>query len=208
MPPSGRGRHTERPGRPMRTGHEKTNRDTASRAPLGLLTLLLFFVLAFASSAQAASPFHPRTEALDVTSGLNHACGAAVDSKGDLYLSSAGTSQIKVYSPAHELLTTIADSNTPCGLALTTTGDLYVSEQATGNVVKLHPSEFPPTLATTYTETTIDASGKARGIAVDRSDNRLYVAEGTKVALYSSAGAFEANLGEGTLTEASGVAAY
>ncbi|MGE5282520.1 MAG: hypothetical protein ACM3N0_09425, partial [Chloroflexota bacterium] len=69
---------------------------------------MLFLLLLLTPSAQAI-PFHPRSEALDV-GGLNHACGAATDSQGDLYLSSAGTSEIKVYDPEHNLLTQIEDT--------------------------------------------------------------------------------------------------
>ncbi|MGE5283163.1 MAG: hypothetical protein ACM3N0_12760, partial [Chloroflexota bacterium] len=92
--------------------HE-TDRRTAVGAlgalPATVLFLFLFlFFLLLTPSAQA-SPFHPRREALDVT-GLNHACGAATDSQGDLYLSSAGTSEIKVYDPEHNLLTQIEDT--------------------------------------------------------------------------------------------------
>ncbi len=171
---------------------------------LGTL-LTTFFLLA--AQAQAA-PTHPRKESLDIT-GLNHACGVAVDTKGDLYASSAGESKIKVYDPTHKLLTEIADVNTPCGLAVTTTGALYVSERATGEVVRFKPNAYPFSGTPTYgSREVIDSSGKARGIAVDRFDNRLYVAEGTKIALYKSDGSFEANIGEGVLTEASGVAAY
>ena len=177
----------------------------AARASVGACALA--FLLALTASAQAA-PFHPRNSSLDVT-GLNHACGVAVDSKGDFYASSAGESKIKVYNPSHVLLTEISDANTPCGLAVTTTGILYVSEQATGEVVRFKPNAYPFSGTPTYgSREVIDASTKAKGIAVDRTNSRLYVAEGTKIAVYKSDGTFETNLGEGTLTEASGVAPY
>src|SRR6185295_1568379 len=178
-----------------------------------LFVASIAFLIAFAASAKAA-PTHPRNESLDVTTGLNHACGVAVDSKGDLYLSSAGESKIKVYNSSHTLLTEISDANTPCGLAVTSEGDLYVSEKATGKVVRFKPSKYPFEGTPTYgSAEAIDSSGKAKGIAVDRtalerSDSRLYVAAGDHVAAYKSDGTFEANLGEGDLTEASGVASF
>jgi len=180
--------------------------NNATGASLAIaLTATLLFV--FAAPAQA-TPIHPRKEVLDV-GGLNHACGAAVDSKGDLYLSSAGDSRIKVYDPSHNLLAEIKDENTPCSLAVTSTGNLYVSEKATGEVVRFKPNAYPFAGTPTYgAREVIDASGLAKGIAVDRFDGRLYVAEGTRVAAYKSDGSFEANIGEGTLTEASGVAAF
>jgi hypothetical protein len=185
-------------------GHETDRRRT--RAVLtALLTALSLLILA--PGAQAG-PFHPRTSSLDLT-GLNHACGTAVDSKGDLYASSAGESKVKVYNPSHTLLTEISDANTPCGLAVTTTGNLYVTEKATGEVVRFKPNAYPFSGTPTYgSREVVDSSTKAKGIAVDRFDSRLYVAEGDHVAIYSSSGTFEANAGEGTLTEATGVAAY
>ncbi len=160
-------------------GHAKT---TAGKATLGALALALL-LLTLASPAQAA-PTHPRKEALDIT-GLNHACGVAVDSKGNLYASSAGTNEVKVYDPSHNLLTSIPNSNEPCGLAVTTTGVLYVSEKATGEVVQFKPSKYPFAGTPTYgPREVIDASTKAKGIAVDSFDDALYVAEGDHVSAY------------------------
>jgi sugar lactone lactonase YvrE len=185
-------------------GHVANGRK--ARAGLGLLLTVLLF-LAVVAPAQAV-PFHPRKEALDVT-GLNHACGAAVDSKGDFYASSAGAAKVNIYDASHKLLTEIPDSNVPCGLAITTEGALYVSEKATGEVVRFKPNAYPFAGTPTYgSREVIDASGKAKGIAVDPKDNRLYVAEGDHVAVYSSTGVFEANVGEGKLTEATGVAPF
>jgi hypothetical protein len=54
----------------------------------------------------------------------------------------------------------------------------------------------------------IDASGEAKGIAVDPHDNRLYVAEGDHVAQYGAGGSFEEDILAGEVTEAVGIAAY
>jgi hypothetical protein len=164
-------------------GHESTGRRRrAARAALGICASAIF--LSVIASSALAAPTHPRKEALDIT-GLNHACGAAVDSKGDFYASSAGTSEVKVYDAAHTFLTSIADTNEPCGLAVTTTGVLYVSEKATGEVVRFKPNAYPFVGTPTYgPREVIDASGKAKGIAVDRFDDGLYVAEGDRVAVY------------------------
>ena len=93
----------------MRTGQTKTTRSRATRLTLSALAA---FLLCLALSPSAlATPFHPRAEASDV-GGLNHACGAATDSKGDLYLSSAGAGEVNVYDAAsHTLLTSIPDSH-------------------------------------------------------------------------------------------------
>jgi Divergent InlB B-repeat domain len=171
-------------------GQASTARGIPARAILGACALA-FFLLAFSSTALAV-PFHPRTPSRDVT-GLNHACGTAVDSKGDLYASSAGESKIKVYNPSHVLLTEISDANTPCGLAVTTTGNLYASEKATGEVVRFKPNAYPFSGTPTYgSREVIDSSTKAKGIAVDPTDSRLYVAAGDHVAVYKSDGSLDA----------------
>src|SRR5262245_39459534 len=95
------------------------NRVTVFLGSLAPLVLPAAFILAvlllLAPSASAALPIHVHNKALDV-SGLNHACGVAVDSKGDLYASSAGESKIQVYDSSHSLLTSIEDTHEPCGL--------------------------------------------------------------------------------------------
>jgi len=161
-----------------------------------------------APAALADPPSHDPIGEIEGLS-LNHPCGVAVDSKGDLYASSPGESKVKVFDPAHAELTSIANANEPCGLAVDSKGKLYVSEKATGNVVRYTPNAYPFSGTPTYgSAEPIDSSGNAEGIAVDRTDDRLYVAEGNHVAIYKSDTSFEANVGEGDLTNATGVAAY
>ena len=136
--------------------------------------------------AQAA-PVHPPNEARDIA-GLNHACGVATDSNGDVYLSSAGESKIEVYDPSHTELTSIEDTNEPCGLAVDSRGELLVSDQATGEVVRYVPNAYPFSGAPSYgsAEPVGEGGKKAKGISIDPFDNRLYVAEGTRVTSYGS----------------------
>ena len=155
---------------------------------LSALCATALLCLAFAPFALAGPPSHPRLAAQDITN-LNRACGAAFDSKGDLYASSAGESKIKVFDPAHTELTSISNANEPCGLAVDSKGNLYVSEAKTGNVVKYHPNAYPFAGTPSYeAPTTIDASGNAKGISVDPYDDRLYVAEGDHVSVYDQDG--------------------
>jgi hypothetical protein len=143
--------------------------------------------LASASLAQAA-PLHPFLEG-KVISGLDHACGVAVDSEGDVSLSSAGEDEIRVLDPAHAPLEVIANANEPCGLAVDSTGRLYVSESATGNVVRYTPANYPFVGAPGYgAAEPIDSSTEAKGIAVDPVDDRLYVAKGAQIDTYDAAG--------------------
>src|SRR5262245_49855257 len=166
----------------MKMGHKtKGHRARATAA----LVATLILSLALTSQALAGPPVHLRTPKLDVT-GLNKACGTAVDSKGDLYAASAGESKIKVYDPTHKLLTEIADTHEPCALAVDNFGTLVVSDQGTGNVVLYAPDKYPLTGSPIYSSAkTIDASGEAKGISIDPLDNRLYVAEGDHVSVYA-----------------------
>src|ERR1041384_5122648 len=83
---------------------------------MGCVAFLLS-LLVLVSTACAAPPTHVRTPALDI-SGFNHACGTAVDSKGDVYVASAGESKVRIFDPAHKELTSIANSNEPCAVAV------------------------------------------------------------------------------------------
>src|SRR4051794_9409949 len=100
-------------------------RRTAPAAACGLLA-----PPALATPAPAA-PVHLPLPSLNIT-GLEKACGAAVDSEGDVYLASAGGSEVKVFDSTHTELASIPNANEPCGLAADSKGNLYVSEQATG----------------------------------------------------------------------------
>ena len=166
-----------------------------ARAALGALALLSF-LLALSSPALAGPPTHLRSEAQDI-SGFNHACGAAVDSKGDVYVASAGESKVRIFNPAHTELTSIANANEPCGLAVDSKGALYVSEKATGKVLRYVPNAYPFAGTPTYgAPVTIDNSGAAKGISVDPTvlvtnsgfviggDDSLYIAKGDHIDTY------------------------
>ncbi|MDX6602509.1 MAG: hypothetical protein QOF13_1711 [Solirubrobacterales bacterium] len=181
----------------------------------GALAFVLAFLL-FVSSASAA-PIHPPLPGLDldgssktvVPKEFNRACGVATDSEGDVYVASAGNSTIDVFAPDHTYLTTIPNTNEPCGLAVDSKGSLYVSESKTGNVAKYAPNAYPFSGTPSYgAPSPADASGKAKGIAVDPTDDRLYVAEGDRIAVYESGGASAGTVGLGQLSTATGVAAY
>lgn len=144
-------------------------------------------LLAPAAGAMPLHPFLPEAS----LEGFNHACGTAVDSQGDVYVSNSGASKIEVFDSSGSLLTSIANSHGPCGLAVDSTGRLYVSQTQAGEVkvVRYTPSVFPVTAATTYgAPTTFDPSPEARGVAVDTSDDSVYVADKTRVTIYKSDG--------------------
>jgi hypothetical protein len=155
-------------------------------AALGGIAIWLW---AGALPALAGPPGHPEDAGHELE-GFNHPCGVAVDSKGDLYVASAGEKKIRIFDPSHkEELASIEDAHEPCGLAVNGKGELFVSEQALGHVVRYKPSAYPFAGTPVYgAAEPIDSSGKARGISIDRFDDNLYVAEGNRVAQYNSAG--------------------
>jgi len=168
--------HIRRPGGPGR------------RRPRTALLCAVACLALVVPAVAAAAPTHPHLAAADID-GLNHACGVAVDSEGNLYVSSAGDGEIGVYDAGGDQIGTIANANEPCGLAVDSGGQLYVTERATGNVVKYVPSAFPFPGAPGYgVPVTVDASGDAAGIAVDPAADRLFVARGTGLIAYTADG--------------------
>src|SRR3954454_24556669 len=161
-----------------------------------LLALACMALAAFVfASAAAATPVHPFLQASSLdgsntpANDFDKACGAAADSKGDVYVASANNSAIDVFDPDGNYLTTIANANGPCWLAVDSKGRLYVTETSTGNVLRYAPNAYPFAGVPSYgAPTTVDASTKAKGIAVDPFDDRLYVAKGDRVDVYNSDG--------------------
>jgi hypothetical protein len=175
----------------------KDARVAARRASRAAAVALAAVTLALATASSAwGVPVHPRESGRDI-SGLNHACGAALDSAGDVYVASTGEAKIKVFDPSHALLASIPNANEPCGLAVDTHGTLFVVEKATGNVVRYVPNSYPFAGAPSYgAAEPVDSSGDARGIAVDTSvivgevpidgDNSLYVTKSDHIDAYGN----------------------
>ncbi len=146
-------------------------------------------LLAMPSMHALAAPVHaPLPDPLQGFA-LDKACGTAVDSGGDIYVSNAGEGKVEVFGPAGNHLASIINSNTPCGLAVDSNGQLYVSERATGEVVRYQPDTYPLSGSPSYgVRTVVDSSGEAEGISVDPFDDRLYVADGNRVDSFSPNG--------------------
>jgi hypothetical protein len=189
------------------------------RTMLAATALLVVYGSATATAAVPGHPFlsavpgHPFLSALDASQTppgeFDHACGVAVDSEGDVYVASGGQDAIRIFDSSHAYLGSIAEPNEPCGLAVDSVGRLYVSEHATGKVVIYTPAAFPFSGAPSYgTGTTIDGSGAAEGVAVDPSDDFLYVAESNRIAIFKPNGESGGAIGEGTLSGATGVAVW
>ncbi len=149
---------------------------------------------------------------------LEDACGVAVDSEGDIYVSDYYHREIDVFSPGRGYLTQIADPDPdgPCGLAVDSAGNVYVDNWRR-DVVRYAPSSYPPTESTRYgAETTIDfptsAGARSTGVALDPATGDLYVDERTDVAVFDPAALVEAEpqpsrtFGLGALGQGYGVA--
>jgi len=136
--------------------------------------------------------------------GFEDACGVALDSFGDVYISDYYRDVIDVFSPnptrgTLEYVTQIKAEDPPdgpCGLAVDSAGDVYVNNWHR-NVVKYTPSEFPPRPAenmfpahpaTSYGPGTVIDSARSTGVALDPASGNVYVDDRTYVAEYEPSG--------------------
>jgi hypothetical protein len=151
-------------------------------------------------------------------------CGTAVDRLGNIYVASAGQNEsesegaptgtggrIDVFSPSGVFLTEFKDKNKPCDLAVDSAGNVFVMEFEGRATVRFAPAVFPPAKGTKYTlqnvvhalDTTngsTEACTQTWSVAVDPSNDHVYVGLGCSIAEYDSA----AN-GSGLIDETIGV---
>ncbi|MGN6254352.1 MAG: InlB B-repeat-containing protein [Solirubrobacterales bacterium] len=121
------------------------------------------------------------------------ACGVAVDSEGDLYVSDYYHRTIDVYGPFQEYLTQIQDPEPdgPCTLAVDVAGNVYVNDWRR-DVIRFAPDEFPPSENMAYGEPTVvdfptAVGARATGVFLDPASGDLYVDDRTYVAVYEAA---------------------
>lgn len=136
-------------------------------------------------------------------------CGLAVDAGGNFYVSDYYHRAIDLFSPVFDsdpkksgaaYLTQLADTDLlqgPCAIALDGLGHLYAGN-FDANVVRFTTSPFDA-------GTVVD-SGYTTGVAVDPATNNLYVNERTRIAVYDSSGSRLGEIGNGSLTDAYGLA--
>ena len=184
---------------------------------------LLFGLLSSMAATAQAAPVHPPLPDLGLNSSssaveatpdgmLDHACGVATDTDGNLYVSSAGRGDIDVFGPTGspaqpwEFLASIADGGEPCGLSVSQEGVLLVLDSDGGEVVRYVPDSFPFAGSPSYgPREVVDAGGEASAISIDPADGNLYVAQGDRVDVYANetqlvSVPFAATTGEFTLT--------
>jgi hypothetical protein len=135
-------------------------------------------------------------------------CGIAVDGAGDVYVASAaagngsGTDgRIDVFDRTGHFLTEISNSQQPCSVAVDSTGVVYVGELkgetgAFRGLVKYVPSAYPPMSGTVYAPPTPMTSG-VQGIAVDASNDHLFVIRPSGITEYDSNEHGSTVIGEG-----------
>jgi DNA-binding beta-propeller fold protein YncE len=149
---------------------------------------------------------------------LEDACGVAVDSFGDIYISDYYHHTIDIYNSEREYLTQIEDPDPdgPCNLAVDAEGRLYVNHWRR-DVVRYTPSQFPPTASTTYGPATVidfpsSPGARSTGVALAPATGDLYVDDRTYVAVYEAAALAEPEpqpsrtFGLGTIGQGYGVA--
>jgi hypothetical protein len=131
-----------------------------------------------------AFPVDPATDPGAPAGSPKDLCGAAVDSSGNVWVSNSSTNRILKYSSAGLSLAGTIDTSAqggPCRLAFDSVDNLYV---ATSNTVWRY------TAASGYTSSTRVDSSLVNGLAVDPSNDHLYVAHLNWVDEYDSAGSF------------------
>jgi hypothetical protein len=123
------------------------------------------------------------TGTLGTQFGTNNGPGVipkiATDSNGKLYYPSATSNAVQVFNSAGSLQETISCSgcpgggfNNPSGVALDSNNDLYVVDLGNDRVVKFTHSGGPYTYAST-----LQSGRKAAAVAVDPSNNSIFVGD-------------------------------
>lgn len=138
-------------------------------------------------------------------------CGTAVDRLGDVYVASAGQNdiagegepvgtggRIDVFGPTGHFLTSFKDKNKPCDLAVDSAGNVYVMEFEGRDTVRFSTGSFPPAKGAKYTLADVvhepdktngstEACTQTWSVAVDPSNDHVYVGMGCSIAEYDSA---------------------
>jgi hypothetical protein len=132
-------------------------------------------------------------------------CGVATDSSGAVYVG-AYPETVRKYVPVGNPVTSADETASMkgltaiCNLAVDGEGNVYAATYY-GGIHKYEASQFG---SMTAEGTLIDASG--RTLAVDPSDNHVFINEGSRIAEYDATGKVVSVAGEGELSGSFGVA--
>ncbi len=140
--------------------------------------------------------------------GFGQPCGLAVDqANGDLYVADSPKNRIWIFDSEGSFKGKVADSslNGPCGIALDSSGDLYVENSLDGKALRFNRSapadyEFASTL---YTPNPEAGDPPATDVAVDSSNDHLYVDQGSRVGHFDAEGNLITSFGGGVLSGSS-----
>jgi hypothetical protein len=165
---------------------------------------------------------------------FNVPCGVATDPHGDIYVTEAANEtakgRIDVFDSKGNFLVEVPDEKEPCKIAVDSKGNFYVTnrkifgEPPTQEVVRYAPSSYPPGTGTTYSV----AAGikferipggnieichkKPKGVAVDPSNDHLYVDHECQIEEFGSAAEgnplIKPSIGAGSSTYFSSLAVY
>jgi hypothetical protein len=156
--------------------------------------------------------------------GFEVPCGTAVDRLGDIYVATPANftngkdGRIDVFDAEGRYLTEISDKHEPCGLAVDSQGAVYSRGGAIGSagvVSRYKPTEFPPKKDTKYEAAIVydpadhgDPGGTpclvVQSIAVDPSNNHLYLGHGCRIEEYGSASEGSPLIDEEAIAEEAG----
>jgi hypothetical protein len=118
-------------------------------------------------------------------------CGVAVDRHGFIYVASiapqsASQARIDVFNAQGQYLTQVAGEY--CALAVDSEGNIYAHEgQGGGAIVLLGPETYPPVSGSDYASPVTVVEDAANGVAVDPSNDHVYVPMADHVNEYDSA---------------------
>jgi hypothetical protein len=118
---------------------------------------------------------------------FDNPCGTDTDAYGNVYVASENPAstegRIDIFNPKGEYLTEITDEHKPCDIAVDSEGKVFVAEHDSGKAaVVFPPSSYPPTKGTTFPTRVVvhrlpatGTCGEALSVAVDPSDDHLFV---------------------------------
>lgn len=172
-----------------------------------------FYVAAynpFEPGANSIKIFQRNGETAGEIGGLELVFGVAIDANGDVYAGEREAGVVRIFQPNHEEITSFQVSNAS-NLAVDSAGSVYVAPYPFSGlpVKKFTPSTFPVTPSSTYSGAGAVDPNRAFGLAIDPSNDDLYVDEHDQIVQFSKDGTLLggfAKEGVGALTASEGVA--